>query len=761
MKKKNDKIFKPRRMLFDGKVYNVDSLHTLNMIKDDIKNKKEESLIEQEETKNQKYLVKRTISKDKNAKDVITKILVNPSVQRPNDVKSIPKKNDVVKTKLVIRQPGSNKVVSNVKKETFVVRSHGLKVTPVEETKIFESAPTDSAEHENDVKKSNLVQENNVKKSNLVQESSVKKLVQESSVKRLSSEKKLVVKSRSRGSEIVVSDKKESNDNYFTSHHDVREGEWYELILRTTFVNEYYVKLIVKVFDMKKQLILPLIKISNNMFFVKKYDNNTTEYKVYIWIPDGVDEIDTHCMGITVYNAVMKHVDIDIVNQNIDLWNYRKLYDLEFINYYMSKCGINSAYSEKFINRFNAEYELFKNPNYFEDYIEGLSLETEYEKDDNVLYLVHTSIEYENYGYTVRTQNLMKHYDGKYNIICCTRYGYPYDREIDYYHVEPKNEYECDGVRYIKLLNGKENYNTMNILEYLKKYLCEVIKLCVERKVKIIHATTNYWNGIVGVMAAKYLGIKCVYEIRELWGEVMTILKPELKNSDIVKMMTVQEKIIFDKVDNVIVLDEKQKSSDKIQVLHYGVTVNEDDERDKLIKKHGLKGFILGYIGSINQYDGIEYVLQCMKKINDVMFVIIGDGQYKNVIVEHVKNLGLTSRVVMLGQIDNAEAIKYYSVFDACVYPKKKCDLCGLKLSYKIIEAFAHSKAVITSNNGGNVGGLLYEADNIDDLCDKFKMVVNDDELRLRLGNEGKKWIEENRDWSNICISLDKIYDEL
>ena len=83
----------------------------------------------------------------------------------------------------------------------------------------------------------------------------------------------------------------------------------------------------------------------------------------------------------------------------------------------------------------------------------------------NVLYLIYSSIEYESYGYTLRTHNLIKNTNNdEYNLIAVTRYGYPLDREEEYY--KDKNQineqFFKDNVTYIKLLNGDDNYNKNN-----------------------------------------------------------------------------------------------------------------------------------------------------------------------------------------------------------------------------------------------------------------------------------------------------------
>lgn len=70
-------VFKPRRMVIGGIVYNVSNEAELNKIKQEVALKKDEEAKKAEEIKNQKMLVKRTVTKG--FTDVITKTVVDPN----------------------------------------------------------------------------------------------------------------------------------------------------------------------------------------------------------------------------------------------------------------------------------------------------------------------------------------------------------------------------------------------------------------------------------------------------------------------------------------------------------------------------------------------------------------------------------------------------------------------------------------------------------------------------------------------------------
>lgn len=409
--------------------------------------------------------------------------------------------------------------------------------------------------------------------------------------------------------------------------------------------------------------------------------------------------------------------------------------------------------------------------------------------DCTVLYLMSSSIEYENYNYTVRSHYLLKNVNAindQYKVYGITRYGYPYDKEASYYQDSPIEEtFDLDNIMYIKLLNKNNSINTLNTLDYIKQYINATIKLALETDAKVIHACSNYLNGLAAYYAAKYLGIKCIYEVRNLWDENITLYRPEIKNSDLIKMMMMQEKKILTNVNKIITTGSVAKNKliadgfdeTKIHVIHNGVDTNlfcpNLETREELRLKHDVQNndILIGYIGTISSYEGIEYILECIKQWENtnIKFLLIGDGPYKNEILKYVENNELQKNFTYLGKVDHRDVIQYYNMIDIIAYPRKsKFDLCKSTSSYKLFEAMAMEKPIVVSNleayneciiDGEN--GLYCESDNVDDLSDKLTTLIENKELRTSLGKNAREWVVQNREWSTISQNLIDIYNNL
>lgn len=846
-KETTPKIFKPRRMVLGGEVYDVDSIDTLNKIKGDIEKTKQEQDEILEEQKNQKVLIKKT--RVGNLDEKTTKIISGLSKIPENNFR----KNNVTRNRHVQGEEISKKPKFNLvstacqrkSKENKVLNTTHQRMMAIKEAK----AQNEEIEVHINTKPNIIDTTNNPRKMNIMthEKKPIKKhndpenkynsienkqiihdlkvndntdnkfqpynvINNEEPMKKLqivSHERKQIknLQNRTKIENNHDNNNENSDDTYinvvsnldtddYDQHSDneqrtetldpnnnlllnktfsVVKSQWYVLSFKVDEEKEG----LIKILDMNRKQIMPLIRICNDIFIYRRHDKNNIEYRIYCKTLINTSTVDIYILGLSIKDNDVKfqQVSYDIVAKSIDLWKFRKQYDLEFINYYIT--NVKLEYTDKFLDRFKADYNLYKNTDQLDKFIKALKVDTKtiqkkpiIENCTTVLYLVYSTIEYEHYGYTVRTHYLLKNTNSdNHDVVGVTRYGYPFDKENGYYKEVPKEETIIDSVKYIKLLNQTDNFNSSNIIDYLKKYIVAVIKLAIQTNAKVIHATTNYWNGLAAVYAAQYLGIKSIYELRGLWNEGIIANRPEVKNSDMLTMITTQEKKILDNVDKIITINQpiKQKLIDygydekRIKVIYNAVdselfTFNTAN-RDYLRKEHKIAKdeIVIGYIGTISNYEGIEYILYCLKKLDKVKLVLIGDGQYKNNILDLIKQLNLDNKVIYHNKMNHQDVIKYYNMFDIVVYPRKKCDLCMSTSSYKVFEAMSMGLPVIVSRLDAwneiineNVNGLYCEPDNVDDLLQKIMLLTEDEELRKTLGNNAREWIVNNRDWKKL-----------
>jgi len=179
----------------------------------------------------------------------------------------------------------------------------------------------------------------------------------------------------------------------------------------------------------------------------------------------------------------------------------------------------------------------------------------------------------------------------------------------------------------------------------------------------------------------------------------------------------------------------------------------------RLVPKNGID--ILIEAVSILKKEGLSGNIQCQ---------ILGSGPEEEKLKELARVLGLSNEVVFLGHIDPEVVYAYLANADIFVRPSRSE---GLGSSF--LEAMGVGLPVIGTPVGGipdflkdpaEVGadkatGLFAKVDDPNDLADKIRMLVNDDNFSQTIAWNGKKLATEEYSWDNVADKMSLIFSRL
>ena len=202
----------------------------------------------------------------------------------------------------------------------------------------------------------------------------------------------------------------------------------------------------------------------------------------------------------------------------------------------------------------------------------------------NVLYCLHNSLPYHSGGYATRSHGLAKGISNNHwHIQMCSRLGYPHDLS-SHKNLSPEQSSidVVDQLNYHRLFTKINQYGVANLIDYIENYAAELITLANKQDISIIHAASNFMNGIAANYAARTLGIKSVYEVRGLWEITRMSRQPEWENSEHFNMIKRLETEAAMNADAVITITHALKNemisrgipANKITVVSNGVHVN-------------------------------------------------------------------------------------------------------------------------------------------------------------------------------------------
>ena len=124
--------------------------------------------------------------------------------------------------------------------------------------------------------------------------------------------------------------------------------------------------------------------------------------------------------------------------------------------------------------------------------------------------------------------------------------------------------------------------------------------------------------------------------------------------------------IILGLKEKQIALNYKICHEEKIKVLPHGIIKFNRTSKERAREKLGLpqNKKIIGTISNLYTSKGIEYLIEAAANIKDdnIIFVVIGDGELKNELNSKIQKLNLQNRFNLLGEV--FYAAQYLNAFD-------------------------------------------------------------------------------------------------
>jgi glycosyltransferase involved in cell wall biosynthesis len=190
--------------------------------------------------------------------------------------------------------------------------------------------------------------------------------------------------------------------------------------------------------------------------------------------------------------------------------------------------------------------------------------------------------------------------------------------------------------------------------------------------------------------------------------------------------------------------------------------VNKISEKEvNLIKNryHLEDSFVVGFIGSMAPYHGIDFLINAAKDIisknNRIKFLMVGafyNEKAKNAMLDMVCKHNLKDYFIFTGNVSHDRIPSFIEAMDACTIPSSNYYGSPIKL----FEYGSLGKTVIASRFvpieeiiEDEKDGLLFEPGNINDFTRKLLDVSDRKEYRENMGKKLQKKILSNHTWQH------------
>jgi glycosyltransferase involved in cell wall biosynthesis len=269
------------------------------------------------------------------------------------------------------------------------------------------------------------------------------------------------------------------------------------------------------------------------------------------------------------------------------------------------------------------------------------------------------------------------------------------------------------------------------------------------------------------ILAGKLFNIPIVYEVN---GSV--IYERDIENRYYIKgLANWFEKQVFKQADVVTVVsnelkryfDENRYDTSSTIVIPNGVDINKFHENVPCpafledLEKKWSDNVVVGFLGSLKSWHGVERMINIMpkliQKVPKIRFLIIGDGNEREILEQKINNYNISQYVHITGFIDHKDIPGALNLIDIAVAPYK-----DIKFFYfsplKVFEYMAMGKPVVAPALGqckeliqSNYNGILLEENTDDALMNAIQNLAENEDLRTKMGKNARKFIEKHYTW--------------
>ena len=321
------------------------------------------------------------------------------------------------------------------------------------------------------------------------------------------------------------------------------------------------------------------------------------------------------------------------------------------------------------------------------------------------------------------------------------------------------------------ILNKKLNNRLLNYLKII--YLFSFI---VPKKIK------HYQIDIVCLQdpVTSYFAIKSL-KFRN--SKVKIILE---SHGDFIETIALEKKLLVPSIYKILFKlfsSYSVKNADQIrsissfteeQVKAYGYQgnfvrfpawINLDKFLNAKVTRDSNNDFKIIFVGSVTDRKNPELIVKAISEIDgEISLEIIGptpNKSYLNKLKESIHNSQHKENILLTPFTALDELIKKYSNANLFILASKSEGLGRV-----VIEAQATACPVLVSSNTGavdliidNETGYIFENDNLNDLKDKIKNIIDNQLYSVQVGVNGKSFVTQNHTIENFKFGYKKLFD--
>ncbi|MDI6735237.1 MAG: glycosyltransferase family 4 protein [bacterium] len=334
--------------------------------------------------------------------------------------------------------------------------------------------------------------------------------------------------------------------------------------------------------------------------------------------------------------------------------------------------------------------------------------------------------------------------------------------EIHWLSLAPSTEGNIENVR-LYLIKELPGFSPLNILHYLS----DIKRLIKKIKPDILHVHYAGLNGMLGALTGFHPFVLTA------WGSDVLIAGKSMIKKTLVKFALTKADLITCDANHMIeAMTKLGIDNKKINLIYFGVEADKfkpQAKNEDLLARWGVNDSpVIISLRSLEPIYDIETLIRSipyvLKEFPKARFVIAGAGSSEEYLKRLDESTGVMDSVRFIGRYSNDELPTYLASSD--VYVSTSLSDAGIAAS--TAEAMAAGVPVVITNSGENKewikdgeNGFIVPVKRPEVIAEKIIYLLANEALRRRIGQEGRKTIEEKNNYYREMEKMEKLYREL
>lgn len=320
------------------------------------------------------------------------------------------------------------------------------------------------------------------------------------------------------------------------------------------------------------------------------------------------------------------------------------------------------------------------------------------------------------------------------------------------------------------------------LIEYSIAFFWELVlawRVFLTRGFDIIHACNPPDNICLIGLLFKPFGVRFVFDQHDINPELY--IAKYGKKGPLYHVLLAFERLTYATADMVIstnqsyrqiALTRGRKAPEKVHIVRSAPDTSRFRavEPDESLKR-GHR-YLVVYLGVMGKQEGVDLLLEAANHIvrtlgrTDIAFTLVGSGPEKPALEAYAERLGLGDKVLFTGRIPDEDLLRWLSTADVCVNPDRVNEMNDKSTMNKIMEYMAVGKPIVqfemTEGRFSAQEASLYARPNDPvDFAAKIVSLLEDEEARRRMGEFGRRRMENELDWRFSREALIRAYGTL